>query len=137
LVFMEWNQKYLTGIKAMDSERSSLFDRVNRLYETITNGEDQRTVGKMLDELIEYYIQHFLTEERLFQEFDYPQYAEHKQEHDELALQMFNLQMEFQKQSIVVAFEVLSFLNDWLLKHNTGADLRFAEFLKMSRGRFY
>jgi len=128
MAFMEWGEKYLTGIQEVDDQHHGLFDLVNQLYQAVANGDEQQTVGKILDELIDYTVLHFQTEERLFVEYKYPKLEEHKQQHDDLTRQVLDLQEQFQEKSITISFDVLDFLHDWLKDHTTGSDLEFGRF---------
>ncbi len=55
---------------------------------------------------------HFGTEEKLFEEQQYPEYAAHKQEHDALTRQVAELQKKFREGNATIPFEVLDFLRD-------------------------
>jgi len=130
MAFMEWSEQYLTGLSEVDEQHQRLFALVNRLHENVVNGEPQSSAGVILDELIEYTVEHFATEEKRFQAEDYPQYDEHKKEHDLLTRQALELQEKFRANQIMVTFDLLDFLSDWLKKHTTDSDLKYAQFTR-------
>lgn len=128
--FLEWGKQYEVGISKIDEQHEHLFDLVNMLYDSIVEGQEQNALGEVLNELISYTVYHFETEEKLFQEYEYPQVAEHKAEHDELTKQVLELREQFELKVVTITFEVMDFLSDWLKKHTTESDLKFADFLR-------
>ena len=130
MAFMQWSEKYVLGLSEVDEQHQKLFLLVNRMHDLVVSGEDQSAVGKVLDELIDYTVEHFATEEKLFKENGYPNYDEHKKEHDELTQQVINLQESFREKKITVTFEILEFLNEWLKNHTTNSDLEYAKYAK-------
>lgn len=125
---MEWSEQYLLGLKEVDGQHEHLFDLVNQLHQAVVNGDDQSAAGKILDDLIDYTVEHFNTEEKMFLASQYPQYEEHKREHDVLTRQALEIQEKFRAKEITVTFELLDFLSDWLKNHTTDSDLQFARF---------
>ncbi len=134
MAFLEWNNQYLLGLSEVDKQHQQLFALVNRLHEHVVNGEPQSSAGAILDELIEYTVEHFATEEKRFLEDDYPQYDEHKNEHDLLTRQALEFQEKFRANQIMVTFDLLDFLSDWLKKHTTDSDLKYVQFARQKAG---
>ncbi len=134
MAFMEWCDKYMLGLKEVDEQHEQLFNIVNQLHQAVVEGADQSVVGAILDDLIEYTVEHFETEERLFLAQEYPRYEEHKKEHDLLTQQALEIQEKFRAKEITVTFELLDFLSDWLKNHTTDSDLKYAQFSTISKG---
>lgn len=133
MAFMEWSDKYVLGLIEVDEQHQHLFTLVNELHDLVVNGDDQSAVGKVLDDLIDYTVEHFAREERLFQENQYPNYDNHKHEHDDLTRQVLVLQENFRDKKITLSFEVLDFLHDWLYEHTTSSDLDYATYAKSKK----
>jgi hemerythrin len=134
MAFMEWSEEYLLGIPDVDEQHQRLFALVSRLYENVVSGEAQSAAGTILDELIEYTVEHFATEEKRFLAEGYPLYDEHKQEHDRLTRQALEIQEKFRANQITVTFDLLDFLSDWLKTHTTDSDLKYAQFARQRAG---
>jgi hemerythrin len=132
MAFMNWDSKYYCGIDVVDKQHEHLFALVNELHGCVVQGANIVEVGKILNALIEYTVDHFETEERLFSQCGYPAAADHKAEHDALTKQVLALNEKFEAKEITISFDVLDFLNDWLNKHTTDSDMKFAAFLKAS-----
>jgi len=130
MAFLEWNVKYSLGIDEIDEQHQKLFDLVNRLHTAVVEGAEQSTLGEILDELIDYTIDHFNTEEKLFKENNFPEYKEHKQQHDDLTAQVVELQTKFREEIATISFDVLDFLGEWLTKHTIDSDQKYALFMK-------
>lgn len=128
MAFMQWSDKYVLGLSAVDEQHQNLFILVNKMHDLVVSGEEQSAVGEVLEELIDYTVEHFATEERLFKENKYPNYEQHKQQHDDLTQQVLELQEKFRDKEITVTFEILEFLHDWLNEHTTNSDLEYAKY---------
>lgn len=129
MAFLDWSDKYSLGVAEIDEQHQNLFNLVNKLHTAVSEGADQSTHGDILNELIDYTVYHFETEERLFKEKNYPEYDVHKQQHDDLTRQVLELQTKFTEGSATISFEVLDFLSQWLKEHTTGSDQKFTSFM--------
>jgi len=128
--FLDWEDKYKVNVKVIDEQHEKLFDIVNLMYESIVHGDEQNAIGEILESLISYTVYHFETEEKLFKEYEYPKYDEHKAQHDDLTKQVLDLQEQFDQKVVTITFDVMDFLSEWLKKHTTESDLEFSEFYR-------
>lgn len=131
--FMEWSDQYILHEKVIDDQHCKLFEIVNSMYDAVMAGAEQSNVGRLLDELIDYTVYHFETEEELFLKSGYPKYNDHKSEHDDLTRQALELQGKFRDRNITISFEVMEFLSDWLKKHTTESDQEYVAFVKSTK----
>jgi len=129
MAFMEWNDSYNLGIKEIDEQHQNLFALVNKMYNYVVQGAEQNATRKILEELIDYTLLHFATEEAEFKRQQYPKFEEHKQEHDDLVRIVWEFQGRVREKSITISFEVLEMLSDWLKNHTTHSDLEYAKFI--------
>ncbi len=72
-----------TGNKQIDEEHRELFARVNRLMQACSSGRGRTEAGPAMDFLRSYVATHFRHEEALQRDAKYPDYAPHKQFHDQ------------------------------------------------------
>jgi hemerythrin len=128
MAFMTWTEEISVNDE-IDAQHKKLFDIVNELHASVTAGAERSLLAKVFDELIDYTIEHFQTEERYFAELSYPDERAHKKEHDELTEQVADLQRRFAEGDLVISFELLDFLYDWLMKHTGDSDIKFRNFL--------
>jgi hemerythrin-like metal-binding domain len=87
-----WDEKYATGIPLIDSQHKELFSLTNELFracmgdtETL-KGVFTETMGRMVD----YVRFHFGAEQVMLQKINYPDYQEHKKQHDKLIRDILN-----------------------------------------------
>jgi hemerythrin len=114
---MEWTEdKYGTTVEVCDSQHRELFDRVNALNEAVSNGE-RTDVGKRLDYLIEYVVEHFEDEERLMEEKNYDGLAAHRVEHSQLVDTCTDLQQKFHAGEANIEDATMMFIKNWLDHH--------------------
>ncbi|MFN3918716.1 MAG: bacteriohemerythrin [Methylohalobius sp.] len=117
MALMTWTkEQFGTDVPVCDEQHQKIFAMVNQLYETAATG-DRNAVGKLLDELIDYVVMHFQTEEKLMQEKGYSGYAAHKEEHDKMVATCADLQKKFHAGQAEVTQDTARFVCDWLLHH--------------------
>lgn len=130
MAFIEWSAQCEVGIEKVDDQHKRLFEMLNDLHQATIDGAEQSTLARILDDMVEYTVYHFETEETLFLEYSYPGYDEHKKAHDDLTAQAVALQKQFRDGSATISFEVLEFLHGWLMDHTTGLDQEMVPFFE-------
>ena len=124
-----WSDKLNTGVPSVDEQHKKLVSMVNRMNHALLTGKANETVGRVLDDLIDYTASHFQHEERLMTTHDFPGYNEHKRQHDELKQNVLDLQRRFNEGSARLNVEVMVFLRNWLKGHIMGSDAAIGAFL--------
>ncbi len=79
-----WKEEMSIGHELIDNEHKYLFCLVNSVELALKLEDSQQLVAMFLDQLQEYTQKHFLHEESLLIDWDYPGYAEHKNEHQKI-----------------------------------------------------
>ncbi|UCC31090.1 MAG: hemerythrin domain-containing protein, partial [Phycisphaerales bacterium] len=92
--FIEWKDAYNIGVERLDEDHRHLVDLVNELHAGITRNRDRGSFGgvvdelqtllHVLDELIDYAIDHCALEEECMLEHAYPGYADMRRAHGQL-----------------------------------------------------
>lgn len=126
---LAWSDILSVNIENLDGQHKQLIKLINRLNRVAANTAEHEETAKILDELIQYTINHFKTEEELFQKFNYPEYDNHKREHEQFASKVRDFEKSFSNNSARVELSLLQFLKDWLVNHIMKADKRYAKFL--------
>lgn len=131
--FLTWSdEKFSIKVTEVDDQHKHLVSLLNRMHEIVVEGAERTALGQVLNELIDYTVYHFRTEEVLFKEHNFPLLNAHKREHDALTKQVLELQAQFEEGSATISYEVLDFLHDWLVTHMAGSDRAFLYFLETS-----
>lgn len=124
-----WSDTFSVHIGTIDTQHRKLVDMVNDLHQAMLTGHSKERLGKILSELINYTAAHFKTEEDLMKLHHYPDYAQHKSEHDRLTKTALDLQHRFEAQEAGLTLDVMDFLKTWLTKHILESDKRYGPFL--------
>lgn len=126
---LEWDASFATGISKYDEQHKVLFNMVNDLADAMQQKKSKEAVGRVLNGLAEYTINHFADEERNFAQTRYPEEAQHKALHKKLLDQVTDLIGKFNAGEPLVAQDVINFLQDWLINHIQGVDKRYGPHL--------
>ncbi len=126
---MEWKEIYSVRVKEFDRQHKRLIDMINELHWAIKTGRGKAVVSYILTEMIDYATTHFEAEEKYMSGFEFPGYAQHKAEHNAFALKVLDFQKRYSRGSITLTFEVMNFLEEWLIKHIQGTDKKYGTFL--------
>jgi hemerythrin len=126
-----WDEKYATGIPLIDSQHKELFSLTNELFHACTGGEEKlqgvfkETMGKM----VEYVRFHFGAEQELLQRVKYPDYLEHKKQHDTMVLKILEAVKEFNEGKKFVPNQFVRTLRDWILSHIAHYDKLYSAYI--------
>lgn len=126
---LSWSDILSVNINHLDGQHKQLIKLINRLNRTLVDKTEHEETAKILDDLIQYTINHFKTEEELFQKFNYPESDTHKREHEQFASKVKDFEKSFKNKSARVELSLLHFLKDWLVNHIMKTDKRYASYL--------
>jgi hemerythrin-like metal-binding protein len=124
-----WNETLSVGVGRIDRQHKNLVGLLNALHNAMEAGKGKEILGEVLNELVDYTVYHFMTEEELFQKYRYPQYEKHKKEHEDLKKRVRELKDNFNKGAVVISIEVMHFLREWLKEHILESDKEAGIFL--------
>lgn len=124
-----WRDRYRLGVDEMDDEHKILIEKINTLVSGINEGQALASLKKAFTDLADYTTEHFRDEENFMASIGYPQLPNHKIIHRKLLDQVAAFGSRFDDGSLNTS-ELVAFLNDWLIKHILGVDMRYAEFHK-------
>jgi len=131
---IHWDDSFLLDIDRIDGQHRRLVDMVNRLAAAMSEGKGADVLGEIFDGLKAYTVEHFGTEEELFDRYGYPGGAKHKQVHADLLAKVVEFETEFKAGRTSLSRELLLFLKDWLVNHIKGTDTAYAPFLREAMG---
>ncbi len=115
-----WNDNFNTGIQKIDEQHKKLVQLLNLLASHVAFHSDIPSLNIIFDELADYAIYHFQTEEQIWHEYltDDPLEAKHKEIHSSFILKVIALKKEESTTPAnKVVEDVLSFLTSWLASH--------------------
>ena len=78
--------------------------------------------------------EHLVEEERLMRVSSYPEYAEHKEEHDAIIATFLEINERInQSREISVVVELKNFLLGWVFQHTSNTDMEYKDKLDLSK----
>ena len=127
--FLVWKDEYSVGIEAMDNDHKKLLNLINQLQTSVQYYTGKEFEISTLEALVDYTKVHFAHEEELMQQNDYPNFAEHKLQHEKM-IEKVDIQLQNYKTNPESAItEALAFLKTWLIKHINGTDKEYGVYL--------
>ena len=134
---MLWNEEYNVGIEQLDSEHRQIFEEINRLEDTM--GIMMKDCSKELRELFlfieDHVLRHFPEEEKLMQEYHYPDLERQKSQHCEFKQLFFNSKNRLEIEGASSAFTLFTkdIIICWMKTHIINMDRSFGDYLKANR----
>jgi hemerythrin len=126
-----WTDELSVGIEEIDEQHKVLVGLLNDLNRAIHEHHGNEACLAILDRLVDYTRIHFAVEESLMRIFEYPDYENHKAEHEELVEEVLGLRREIVEDHRKISFKLLHFLKMWLTQHIMSSDQEYSEhFLK-------
>ncbi len=126
---MDWNDELSIGIEEIDAQHKVLIALVNRLNDAILERKGSAVTADILAELAQYTKTHFIVEESLMRILGYPDYDDHKQNHENLIQEILNLQEMVGLGKKSINYELLHFLRKWLTHHIMKSDKKLGTYL--------
>jgi hemerythrin-like metal-binding protein len=114
---MQWKDDYLVNVREVDTQHKKLVSLVVELDAAMRQGKGRDALGKILTSLVQYTQYHFGTEEKLMAAKAYPAQPYHLEEHRKLTKTVVDFKTQFDKGSVAVTVQVMTFLEDWLVNH--------------------
>jgi len=127
---LEWKEEYSLGLQEIDNQHIKLIELINRLYDAFIKRQQSDEVIKVIVELSEYIDVHFSTEEVYFKRFNYAETTEHIKEHHFFIEKVKEFQTQVKENKGRYVFNIINFLQDWLVNHVTVTDKKYIECLK-------
>ena len=114
-----WNDSYKFGNEQVDMQHKRLFELVSGLVSSCMDGTDTEKLRETLDFLVNYTVCHFNDEEALQIQHNYPEYARHKQLHEDFKATVGKLVQRFiqSASSKELSNDVNKIVVRWLVNH--------------------
>ncbi|GAA3915890.1 bacteriohemerythrin [Litoribacillus peritrichatus] len=124
-----WKDEYSVGIEVLDNDHKKLIYLLNQFqtaYDYYTDAEFER---QALEELVAYTRFHFEREEGFMKQSGYPDFENHKKQHESMILQVESFVEKYKREGHESLNEVSQFLTNWLLNHINGTDKLYSKHL--------
>lgn len=124
---LEWKDEFSVGVVEIDNQHKKMVEIINYLVDIIGRTPDEEEVKRIIGDIVKYKAEHFATEEKYFHQFNYEGTVEHEQRHREFNEQITLLQAKNEGDAIGFAFELVEFLEDWLIGHLLTMDKKYTQ----------
>ena len=124
---IQWNNSYSVNVKELDDQHKYFLSLLNRLYRYIYANKSRDELKSILTDLVSYKSNHFATEEKYFDLYNYENSVEHKKEHQKLEQQISDFQNEFLEGKKDITVELVDFLENWLIDHLDTQDKKYTK----------
>ena len=132
LTAVTWSEKYAVGIDLIDNQHRQLVNLTNELYQAcLVRDEALGSVFKeAMGRMVEYVRFHFTAELELLHRIKFPDYPEHKKQHDELVRKILDAAGEYSEGKKFVPNNFVRILKDWVFGHIAIYDQNYAAYVK-------
>ncbi|MDQ5877443.1 MAG: hypothetical protein QG638_174 [Pseudomonadota bacterium] len=134
MALMSWNENFVTGIAVIDEQHQWLIDLINDAAPVLALNYNRNHVRaeRLLDELVNYAVFHFDTEDRLMREYriDPRHHEGHLQSHGKFATEVVRMRAAYSNGDAPSGGALLTFLANWLVFHILGEDQALARQLR-------
>lgn len=131
MLYTEWNENIVTGIKEMDAQHRSLFGIFEDLkFELTKEDSNDERMFHIFSGVIEYSKTHFQSEEKILKEIKYAFLPQHIEMHNNFTKEVSDLHKRFITKKAIISIPVLDFLNNWLTEHILVEDQKYASAYK-------
>ncbi|WP_448210989.1 bacteriohemerythrin [Colwellia sp. MEBiC06753] len=115
-----WQPSYCIGIEEIDLQHQHLLKLINRIIDYIEMQQTGEVICAIFDELIDYTMLHFASEEKYFFQLSKDDRTLHRLQHSHFAEELHRLKVSTIKQKH--ATKILFFLTDWFIHHILSED---------------
>ena len=126
---VEWCDEFNVNVEEIDVQHQKLLELVNNLHSAVEACSDKNDLQNMLVELADFTHIHFLTEEKLMEEYEYPELVEHHREHRILLRHMNDLVLAVSSGRHPTFYSDYDVSTDWALIHLAEHDKGLGAFL--------
>lgn len=130
---IEWSNQLVINHQIIDEQHQEMIAMINRLHGCIVDPEHRAKFADQLEQLCNYTMDHFATEEALMQQLSYPHLGRHREQHILLTQQALELNQRFGGGELPLTTEITESLREWLLNHIQGEDRELGLFLLQKR----
>ncbi len=112
--FLTWSETHAVGIDIIDQQHRKLVELVNRLGSELKNGQARERLQATVQELLNFTVVHFQTEEDLMSEHTPQMLEAHRARHQQLLGDVKNFGDDLDRRSMALT---MRYLQEWLVRH--------------------
>src|SRR5690554_3403096 len=125
-MYFQWKKEYELGLEEVDKQHKKLLSigrKLMTLIRTTDVLENNQEIIQILEELRNYTVEHFASEEKFMKKNGYPDLTSHTMEHEFLRRKLMRIDnLEQPNQETII--KLVSFVSDWIAKHILISDMK-------------
>jgi hemerythrin len=125
---LKWDDKYELGNEKIDAEHRIFLGLIVDFHDAAMRGESTDKLIRIFKEISKYAEFHFLSEENVMTEYNYPEQPQHAQMHSRLLSEAKDKLYQLIRGSISPD-EVFEFLFEWFAFHTSTEDKKLVGFI--------
>ncbi len=126
---IKWSDLWNSGHLMIDEQHKSLIQLGNELIsESLPTGD----IGKqqeLLEKFIREMINHFVCEEKIMREINFPDTTVHEVTHEQLIAKVFNMEEEFHKRNLKAGYVVNFIVEEMIVGHIATEDVKYFPYI--------
>ncbi len=122
---LEWDDKYSVGISIIDEQHKKLFGIINKTIEAKEHSDDIEELQEVLEEMTQYALEHFETEESYMIVFNYPEYECHNEAHYGFITDTNAYFDRVVNGDYHISNELIEYLKQWIVDHIQNTDRKY------------
>lgn len=123
----------ILDIEIIDKQHFELVEKGNILIKMLEQHEAKGLILEKYDDFINTMINHFNTEEQLFETFNYSESTRHIEMHKFFLESLEEPKNNYSDFDVKLSVYIINFLNNWAKNHISSFDVTFAEEYKKSK----
>ncbi len=126
---IRWNDSMATGNSEVDRQHQEIVRQINGLSEAMKQGKGREEIGRLLDFLGRYAVDHFAKEEAVMARLACPAADANRQAHRKFLERFKELRKQFDAAgaSARLTIEIHGELSQWLVQHIMGIDTKLRQ----------
>jgi hemerythrin len=131
---ISWRETYNIGVDEVDQQHQELVVKLNEFLDACIQQKGKDKIMETLAFLRDYSVEHFRSEEEIMLKYNYPEYADHKKDHDDFVASVLELEASIENQgaTVVTTLKLNRTLTNWLLSHISKSDMKIGQFLRIN-----
>ena len=125
-----WKPGCRVGVERLDRQHQRIIAVINTMISKPRVFSASASVSGVLSELNSYVSEHFLLEEQLLSENNYPGLIDHSRKHTEYSDRIAGFRLQIVEKNKNVTEELLSYLGEWWIGHILHEDMKYKSFFE-------
>jgi len=126
-----WKDELATGNATLDAQHKQLFQIANDLLDACSSGRSAGKINSTMQFLLDYAARHLKDEEKMQRKYGYPDYPNHKKQHEAFQAATEELAKQYSGGggTVQLVTAISSSVSDWLFNHIKQEDRKLAEYI--------